>query len=56
MRLKVATWNMGHWQYLKKADEAWDYLDRIIDPDIALLQESKPLSEEFGFIGKALKP
>jgi exonuclease III len=55
MRLKVATWNMGHWQHLKKADEAWNYLGQIIDPDIALVQEAKPVSKGFGFIGKALK-
>src|SRR5262245_12736361 len=32
--LKIATWNMGHRR------GAWDYLERVIDPDYAIVQET----------------
>jgi exodeoxyribonuclease-3 len=51
MRIKIATWNMGHWQHSEKAKQAWDYLDKTIAPDIALVQEAVPISEQMGFIG-----
>lgn len=41
MRLEIATWNMGHWQYKGVAQEAWDYLLNAINPDIALVQEAR---------------
>ena len=42
MALKIATWNMGHWQYVRKAQASWDYLERVISPEIALVQEAVP--------------
>ncbi len=42
MKLKVAAWNMGHWTHRKESPLAWDYLDNVISPDIALLQEAAP--------------
>ena len=45
MILKVAAWNMGHWSHRKVAQEAWQYLDAVIVPDIALVQESAPPTE-----------
>lgn len=40
--LRIATWNMGYWQYRSFHNEAWNYLKDEIKPDIALLQESNP--------------
>ena len=45
MKLKVVSWNMGHWRYRGNAEKAWNYLDQKIAPDIALLQESAPIAE-----------
>jgi exonuclease III len=42
MKVKIATWNMAHWQYRGKTREAWAYLDDVIAPDIALVQEAAP--------------
>ena len=42
MKLKVAAWNMGHWTHRIESPQAWDYLDNVIAPDIALLQEAFP--------------
>lgn len=42
MKLKVAAWNMGHWTHRPVTQQAWDYLDRNIAPDIALMQEAVP--------------
>ncbi|MDH5768541.1 MAG: endonuclease/exonuclease/phosphatase family protein [Nitrospirota bacterium] len=43
MNLKIVTWNMDYWKH-KKEDRAraWEYLNKYIDPDIALLQEALP--------------
>jgi len=38
-RLKVTTWNMGGFAFRKKQLEAWAYLENMLKPDIALLQE-----------------
>ncbi len=38
-RIKVITWNLGHWQYGSRHNEAWSYLRNEIRPDLALLQE-----------------
>jgi endonuclease/exonuclease/phosphatase family metal-dependent hydrolase len=40
--VKLATWNLGFWQFRRTHDEAWAYLREEICPDIALLQEVKP--------------
>jgi len=50
MRIRIATWNMGHWQHSEKAKQAWEYLDKTVAPDIALVQEAVPISEQMGFI------
>ncbi|MGA2093345.1 MAG: endonuclease/exonuclease/phosphatase family protein [Sedimentisphaerales bacterium] len=42
--MKIATWNLGYWQYKSFHDEAWNYLCNEIKPDIAFLQEVKPPS------------
>lgn len=42
MKLKIATWNMGHWAHKKNSQRAWDFLINEISPDIALVQESSP--------------
>ena len=42
--LRIATWNLGYWQYRKHHDDAWEYLRKEIKPDIALLQECRPIS------------
>ncbi len=39
--VKLATWNLGFWQFRKTHAEAWAYLREEICPDIALLQEVK---------------
>ncbi len=32
MKIRIATWNMGYWQYKKYFEEAWDYyLEEIED-------------------------
>ena len=31
--------------------KAWKYLDQVIAPDIALVQEAVPVSNQMGFIG-----
>jgi len=51
MLTKIATWNMGHWMYKEKAQAAWAYIDEIIRPDISLVQEAAPLSDEGRFVG-----
>lgn len=42
--MRVVTWNMGCGpsasQYRKSHDEAWDYLLRELQPDVALVQEA----------------
>jgi hypothetical protein len=41
MDLRIATWNMNHCQQGPTArEEAWAYLAREVEPDIALLQET----------------
>lgn len=37
--LRVVAWNMGHWAHRRQAVDAWRYLDKVLAPDIALLQE-----------------
>lgn len=39
--MRLATWNLGFWQFRKTHAEAWAYLRDEIRPDIALLQEVK---------------
>jgi len=41
--LRVLTWNMGYWQYRKRHEKAWEYLREEVKPDIALLQECRPV-------------
>ena len=43
--MKVVAWNMDHWKHRPVAQGAWKYLDSVIQPDIALLQESSPPME-----------
>src|SRR5262249_29860909 len=42
MRLRIATWNMGHWQQRAASGEAWRYLLEEVRPDVALVQEAVP--------------
>lgn len=51
MKVKIATWNMGYWQHTEKTKQAWDFLDKTISPDIALVQEAVPISNRMGLIG-----
>jgi endonuclease/exonuclease/phosphatase family metal-dependent hydrolase len=39
--VKLATWNLGFWQFRNTHAKAWKYLCEEIRPDIALLQEVK---------------
>jgi exonuclease III len=43
MMLRLATWNMDHW---RRSDDlrqkAWDFLERAVHPDVALVQEAVP--------------
>jgi len=57
MNVKISTWNMDYWK--RTAEErikAWTYLDEIISPDIALVQEAVPMSTQMGFIGTGKQP
>jgi len=57
MQVKIATWNMDYWKREKQPRKAaWEYLDEIIAPDIALVQEAAPISKYMGFIGTGNKP
>jgi endonuclease/exonuclease/phosphatase family metal-dependent hydrolase len=40
--MKVLTWNMGYWLHREAHGKAWNFLLNEIQPDIALLQETKP--------------
>ena len=43
MDLRIATWNMNHWQRnAEQRVEAWRYLREEIRADVALLQEAVP--------------
>ena len=42
MTMKIATWNMGYWQHKNQAQKAWDYMENVIAPDVALVQEAVP--------------
>ena len=42
MIIKLATWNMAYWSHKAYLEEAWNYLDKEIDADIVLVQESTP--------------
>lgn len=48
MKLKVASWNMGHWTHRSVTKQAWEYMDAILAPDIALVQESVLPAERCG--------
>ena len=48
----MASWNMGHWRY--KLRNTWEYLQNIIDADVALVQEAQP--EELGIKNIVWKP
>lgn len=42
--LRIATWNMDHWRRSNELRaEAWRYLENVVCPDIALVQESLPV-------------
>jgi len=41
--VKVITWNLGFWQHKSNHEKAWLYLREQIKPDLALLQEVKPI-------------
>lgn len=48
MNLKIVTWNMDYWKHKKEdRNRAWEYLDKNIDPDIALLQEAIPPKDRY---------
>lgn len=43
MKLRVVTWNMDHWSRRPAARAAsWRFLDDVVAPDVALLQEAVP--------------
>lgn len=42
MEIRVATWNMGHWNHPKTWIDAWKFLSEEISPDILLVQEANP--------------
>jgi exonuclease III len=41
LRLRVATWNMNHWAWRPEdRAKAWKFLDDVVAPDVALVQEA----------------
>lgn len=42
MRLRIATWNMNFWQTRASQESSWRFLDEVVSPDLALLQECVP--------------
>ncbi len=44
VRIRVATWNLGYWQFRRHHERAWEYLRQEIKPDIAFLQECHPIN------------
>lgn len=52
--LSVITWNMDNWKRSSEQRQlAWDFLTKVIQPDIALLQECVPpedLSDEYNIL------
>jgi exonuclease III len=42
MKLKIVSWNMGHWLHQSVSQKAWEFLEKSIAPDIMLLQEAMP--------------
>ena len=55
--IKIATWNMDYWKReTENRTGAWRYLDEVIAPDIALVQEAVPISSQMGFIGSGKQP
>jgi exonuclease III len=41
VRLRVATWNMNHWAWrAEDRRRAWEFLDEVVAPDVALVQEA----------------
>jgi len=41
--IRIATWNMDHWRRSKELrEQAWNLLQRVARPDIALVQEAYP--------------
>ncbi|MHC4543171.1 MAG: endonuclease/exonuclease/phosphatase family protein [Planctomycetota bacterium] len=57
MKVKIATWNMDNWKREAEIQKkAWEYLDEVISPDIALVQEAVPISSQMGFIGTGKQP
>lgn len=38
--MKVISWNMNYWQQKSTFELAWDFLVNVVNPDIALLQET----------------
>ena len=54
--VKLATWNLGFWQFRRTHDEAWAYLREEICPDVAFLQEVKPpeLQSDEGLVFRAV--
>jgi len=53
--MKIISWNINHWQRKHLHQELWDYIDRELNPDIALLQEVYPFSEKTGFLGESTR-
>ena len=57
--MKVATWNLGYWQFSRYHDEAWAHLRERIQPDVALLQEvsiPKLAADEVVILSSIRKP
>ncbi|MFA6049176.1 MAG: endonuclease/exonuclease/phosphatase family protein [Candidatus Micrarchaeia archaeon] len=44
--MKIITWNMAYWSKRKTNEEAWHYLVDVLQPDLALVQESNPPKDE----------
>lgn len=44
--MKVLTWNMGYWLHPRTQEQAREHLRGRLKPDIALLQETKPVEPQ----------
>jgi len=40
--MKIVTWNMDYWQHRKEYSISWDFLNRVLAPEIVIAQEAIP--------------
>lgn len=45
MKLRIGTWNVNFWQRRANQESSWRFLDEVVKPDLALLQECVPPPE-----------